>query len=351
MHEIGDEERFWVNHYEWLKTSGYELRSRWAPGWTASWLADPKKDLMLCDDFLSMPRARLMDATRICDQTRVLLKLLRPSYSRYEQKVQAFFSQEPQASDPRNHCVPLLETLEVPDEDRAQILVMPILRKYDSPAFDTIGEALGCIQQIFEGLQFMHHNNVAHRDISTFNLMMDGSMFTEEFHPAQVEYTRDLTRKARYISRTWKSPKYYLIDFGLSRRFEEGEPHIDIRILGGVKTVPEARSKEPYDPFLADIYCLGHWVDKEFVKGRNGFDFLRNLSKDMMQEDASKRPTIDEAVRRLQDLIQGLSAWKVRSRASKRHGNLFIGLGRVVKHWPDRIVYIYSHKPAVPVLQ
>ncbi|EIW83477.1 hypothetical protein CONPUDRAFT_136476 [Coniophora puteana RWD-64-598 SS2] len=350
MHEIGDEEQFWVDHYEWLKASGYELRSRWAPGWTASWKTAPKKDKRLCDDYQFMPHAQLMDATRISDHKRVLLKLLRPSYSRYEQEIQAFFSEEPRASNPRNHCIPLLETLNVPDEDGAHILVMPILRKYDSPAFDTIGEALGCIQQIFEGLQFMHHNNVAHRDISSFNLMMDDSMFMEEFHPANPKYTRDLTRSARYTSRTWKCPKYYLIDFGLSRRFQEGEPHIDIRVLGGIKTVPEARSNDPYDPFHADIYCLGHWVQEEFIKARNGFEFLQPLTNDMTQEDASKRPSIDEAVSRLQNVIQGLSAWKLRSRVSKRRGNPIIGLARLIKHWPNRVVYICSQRPAIPVL-
>lgn len=85
-------------------------------------------------------------------------------------------------SDPQNHCVPLLEVLIPPDETPdTRILVMPLLRPFDSPIFDTFGEAVECIRQLFEvgffntddishkayrwaqGLQFMHQHHVAHR--------------------------------------------------------------------------------------------------------------------------------------------------------------------------------------------
>ena len=58
-------------------------------------------------------------------------------------------------------------------------MVMPLLRPYDDPNFDTIGEAVECFRQLFEvvlivivddyvlklfqGLQFMHKHRVAHR--------------------------------------------------------------------------------------------------------------------------------------------------------------------------------------------
>lgn len=30
-------EEWWRDHYEWLKSKGYELRPRYRPGWTPSW--------------------------------------------------------------------------------------------------------------------------------------------------------------------------------------------------------------------------------------------------------------------------------------------------------------------------
>ena len=64
-----------------------------------------------------------------------------------------YLSSEPLSSDPRNHCAKLLEVLDLPDqlpEGSRQVLVMPWLRPFSSPAFDTIGEAVDCMRQLFE---------------------------------------------------------------------------------------------------------------------------------------------------------------------------------------------------------
>ena len=67
----------------------------------------------------------------------------------YEADIGKFFSTEPLASDPRNMCVPILATLQPPDDEDIQLLVMPLLRQYDSPRFDTFGEAIHFFTQIF----------------------------------------------------------------------------------------------------------------------------------------------------------------------------------------------------------
>jgi hypothetical protein len=54
------------------------------------------------------------------------------------------------ASDPRNHCVPIYEVLQLPDDEDKLILVMPLLKEYDIPRFDTIGEVVEFFQQLFE---------------------------------------------------------------------------------------------------------------------------------------------------------------------------------------------------------
>lgn len=54
-------------------------------------------------------------------------------------------------NDPQNHCVPLLKVLTSPSGNPyTRILVMPLLRPFDSPIFDTFGEAIECIRQLFE---------------------------------------------------------------------------------------------------------------------------------------------------------------------------------------------------------
>jgi hypothetical protein len=91
-----------------------------------------------------------MDATRISDGTYVSLKSLKPSVHPYEVEIATYLSSEPLASDPKNHCVPIYEVLKVPDVDDCVIMVMPLLRSYDSPPLQTFGECVDFFQQIFE---------------------------------------------------------------------------------------------------------------------------------------------------------------------------------------------------------
>ena len=50
-------------------------------------------------------------------------------------------------SDPENRAVPLVEILDSPDSDDVRILVLPLLRFYDEPEFETIGEAVHFIDE------------------------------------------------------------------------------------------------------------------------------------------------------------------------------------------------------------
>ena len=68
----------------------------------------------------------------------------------YEEDISKYLCSEPLASDPRNHCVPVLDTLYPPTDDDLVIIVLPLLRRFDSPRFDTFGEAIDCFKQLLE---------------------------------------------------------------------------------------------------------------------------------------------------------------------------------------------------------
>jgi serine/threonine protein kinase len=126
-----------------------------------------------------------MDATRISDGAYVALKSIQPSVHPYEIEIGTYLSSESLASNPKNHCVPIYEVLDVSDVDDMVILVMPLLRKYNQPPLQTFGESVDFFQQIFEvcglifsflltpltrdlkGLQFMHNHRVAHRSVTS----------------------------------------------------------------------------------------------------------------------------------------------------------------------------------------
>lgn len=78
------------------------------------------------------------------------MKKLSKSAHPYEVEISEFFSTEPLASHPRNHCAPLYEVLDVPDEEDTVLLVLPLLRPYDNPSFETVGEAIDFFAQVFE---------------------------------------------------------------------------------------------------------------------------------------------------------------------------------------------------------
>ena len=92
----------------------------------------------------------IMDATRISDGAYMTLKTIKPSVHPYEEEICTYLSSEPLASEPKNHCVPICEVLQVPDVDDRIILVMPLLRAYNSPPLQTFGESVDFFQQVFE---------------------------------------------------------------------------------------------------------------------------------------------------------------------------------------------------------
>ena len=110
-----------------------------------------------------------------------------------------------------------------------------------------------------------------HRDCMDLNIMMDPvPMFPKLYHPLSKISSMDLKGYAKYYSRTLRPTKYYLIDFGLSRRYrpEDGPPR-EYPIWGGDKTVPEFQhSDDPCDPFPTDIYYLGNMIRENFLKVR-----------------------------------------------------------------------------------
>ena len=110
--------------------------------------------------------------------------------------------------------------------------------------------------------------------------MMDASpLYVKPFHPANTGRRRDWKGPAKYISRTeyfkrtGRQVKYFLIDFGISRRYDRydkanGYPR-EIPIVPADKSVPEhqgQRCNEPSDPFATDIYLLGNAIREAFLK-------------------------------------------------------------------------------------
>lgn len=202
--------------------------------------------------------------------------------------------------------------------------------------------------------------------------MMDPlPLVSEMYHPRFDDLSYDTKRKVRYSTRTQSPTKYLFIDFGISRQYPEDcisprEP----QIVGGDKTVPEFQnSTEPCDPFPTDIYYIGNMirinflqvstkyrypyrchihVHAHFPQKSRGFGFMKPLIMDMVQDDPSKRPTINEVVQRFDKIRSSLSAWKLRSRVVHRKDSYIFGFFRTIRHAYRTYTFIYKGIPALP---
>jgi len=92
-----------------------------------------------------------MDAVRIEDGIQVTLKKVLPEEGPYEHSIIELFSSPGLRADPRNHCVPLLELIDLSqDKPNGKLMVMPFLRPFEKPRFQTYGEFVAFFMQISE---------------------------------------------------------------------------------------------------------------------------------------------------------------------------------------------------------
>ena len=52
--------------------------------------------------------------------------------------------------DPRNHCAPVIEVIDDPDDNSISYMVMPMLRLADNPPFQYVKEIIDFVDQILE---------------------------------------------------------------------------------------------------------------------------------------------------------------------------------------------------------
>lgn len=93
-------------------------------------------------------RPNLVDATRMSDNKLVYIK--RVTTGDKESSIACMLSSESLRNDSRNHSVPILDVF-VDDEDPGlSYLVMPFLRYFNSPEFQTVGEVVDFVGQVLE---------------------------------------------------------------------------------------------------------------------------------------------------------------------------------------------------------
>ncbi|KAG6835589.1 hypothetical protein H0H93_016719 [Arthromyces matolae] len=278
-----------------------------------------------------------LDATRE-DGTLVALKLVDIKKPQNDIPILHHLASEPFASNPRNHCVPILEIIEPLEGSSIAFIVMPLLYRPDFPSFKTIGEALGFWKQMIEVL------------ISNFH-----PRFLLMVVPGVI-----LVDVKQLSSRTFKPVKYYLIDFGLSKVYQpEDPPFLKHPPWGGDKTVPEVYGSPdapPCDPFAVDVYCLGNYLRQMFLDGWDGraparpqgFEFMRELIKDMVNEAPLNHFQMSEVASRFDTIVARQSGLTLRSPVIL--DGFPLDFLDSVSHWTRQLFRMACRIPAIPKL-
>jgi len=292
-----------------------------------------------------------MDAVRIEDGRHVMFKKVLPEEGPHELLISELFSSPGLKGDPKNHCVPLLDVIDLSQTkpDGRKLMVMPLLRPLTKPRFQTYGEFVAFFVQISEGLRFMHERKVAHRDCTVNNIMFDPSaMYPEGYHPVQLNRSLNFQGKAKQYSRTERPPRYYLIDFGLSRRYSSRDA-LDQPLKGGDKSAPEHKSREPCNPFRTDVYYLGNLVRVHFMMKYHGFGFMRELVDAMTDPNPAVRPTMEEVVEKFDRIRDSLSAVKLRSPTTPKKDPILFTVFRHARQLARTFLHVVHQRPAIPI--
>lgn len=93
-----------------------------------------------------LKHSKTIDAVQLSSGKTVFLKAVDKSSA--ETCIASYLSSEELRDDPRNHCVPILDSFEDEMEPNTEFIVM--LRKFDSPCFGTVIEVFNFVRQLLE---------------------------------------------------------------------------------------------------------------------------------------------------------------------------------------------------------
>ncbi|KZV87514.1 hypothetical protein EXIGLDRAFT_752196 [Exidia glandulosa HHB12029] len=335
-------EHWWSDHYDEFLARGYRLRERYNRKVMDAWLVHSE-----FDDYEARGRGLLdipdddrtasvgMDAVRTSrNDGLVWIKLLRLEESvdslenlRVEDVREGLINNVFVAHpDPFDHCVPLADIFLAHDKPLAELtasdvkftcvcLVYPWGMLVDRHPWRMAAEAISFVQQLLEGLVYLHRLNIAHRDIHPRNIVMSLVPIFLDVDP--VRNLRMQLDDAPYRDRIEVPATYWYIDFGLSTHFSD-DNHI-VEWEAGVLLLPEVfgmdspprgskPTRTPYDALAGDVWQLGSTFKFFF---ENSIPSLCPLLDAMTQSDPSKRPTAEQCLADFHARTDRLSRWQL----------------------------------------
>lgn len=212
-------------------------------------------------------REGLFRATRCLDGTKVMVKAVHRD-SR-ELDIVRYLSAPAQQRDPMNHCIPILDLIDAPQDD----LCFIVMEEWSADMLPEVPVSIGCLMEslrhCIEHIAFMHRHRIVHFDISLHNFLTD------------------------------YNGRYACIDYELSRRIDEVSCP-QILYSRGSEIPPEAEHGRPSNPFMIDVWALGVLIFRVCELAEFHIPELMRLAKRMLHENPDKRPPVASVLKEFQ---------------------------------------------------
>ncbi|EFI27555.1 other/AgaK1 protein kinase [Coprinopsis cinerea okayama7 len=191
----------------------------------------------------------------------------------------------------KERCI--LPVLNILSSTTHSFVVMPRWGAYPiDPALASLSELVEFIHCLLKGLVFLHKNNIAHRDISFRNIVMN------HFSSQPSMYANEARRKLRGD----KLASYAIIDYNISVIAPEGVERSKFLLPAELSRdsangVPDTEQGElDYDPFAWDVGTLGAILSTQYQYFCGDLPLLAPLLDSMTTRDVSRRFTAAQAL-------------------------------------------------------
>ncbi|KAF8077919.1 kinase-like domain-containing protein [Lyophyllum atratum] len=231
-------------------------------------------------------RDNLFRGFRICDETKIMAKAVHISSREYD--VIRLLSTSPLRDDPMNHTIPVLDFIEVVDDN----VVFIVMEEWSSQLITDppccLRLFLGALRQCIEHAVFMHKYEIAHLDISLRNLLTD------------------------------YNGHYAYIDFEGSRRYA-GVTNPVICGYRGTEVPPECERGELADPYKVDVWALAVLMLRACKLTGYYIPELMQVIKPMLHETPHHRPSIRYVLQAFDAMVSMIGDHRLRSTCMSSH--------------------------------
>ncbi|KAF6753298.1 other/AgaK1 protein kinase [Ephemerocybe angulata] len=246
----------------------------------------------------------------------VIIRMISGPTSSDELKIFQRLNSTKARADPRNHTLPVLEYLTF---DGFVFVVMPrwgdsFTCDVDQLPFSAVSEIFDLAETLFEGLEFLHENCIAHRDITHGNTVMN------VIEPMVFSGRSDMRKPG--------DVRYAYIDWDAAIIFPEGTDIRSVQVTREIRTttISAGLVEGLSNPFKDDVRFLTKALARYLRVTENEIPSIGIFFEDVLSRDDRNLPSAKECLTKLRDIRASTSKSILQSRPLYLHWHRGVAL-------------------------